>query len=444
MIFLIISFIKASSSNINNISKSNLRQTEFSNAINQENLEYNNKNIMPTLKFLLSARETQEECTEKILKQCTQIKKQKEKIKCFNDICSSKSCKLNEAENNIVTKICNNSNSIFKISQSWTDQQQKLINKTIIKIEAISKIEEIKPALKYSMILTGRKLCSIIIYKDESNDFIKNIGLSPSQKKILNIDTREFTDTINKSIGEVRELLIGRDEDVIEFYNIVIDLIIKSRSYTDAYKIEVINRKLRTIDKLPSNVQERLEYECGIINGIDASESIYDYIEIIPSEAKTCMADFNKELKFAIGLKTTDIDNNPVISVIDTINSGFYSLKKQQTDLTRILAHELIHVFHLATDSEVFNIDRETYEDNYWFINNEKMWTDAQYRSIWQDAEEQRTVIGIQDREEISELSMFGEKNDHGDFVFRYPYISESINQEKESIINEIKKVIYN
>ena len=157
--------------------------------------------------------------------------------------------------------------------------------------------------------------------------------------------------------------------------------------------------------------------------------------------AKTCLAEIKGDQKeLAIRINHQDLTSLPQVNVLKrnqdgvylTAPDGNYKLAKETSSLEAILMHELIHMLHFVEDQETFNRDSKSDISPYWNFSN---WQDSKvFSSLWRDVEEQRTVIGRQGFQDISELSMRLNAN----LPIRYPYLDISDTEVDKNIINAI------
>ena len=192
------------------------------------------------------------------------------------------------------------------------------------------------------------------------------------------------------------------------------------------YVHDVVTNYLNDLSKIPESVTKAIE---EVMNGEDYQN--IGKINIIHSDAKTCLAEFANTKNFSIRINPKDIENEPIISTLDGLNEkGNYLLRKKSADLSTILAHELIHVWHFIENKEQFMADSRQDSPGYW---NLSIWKEklGEFNRLWQDAEEQRTVIGIQNKVDICELTIrYSEK-----LPVRYPYlVVDDIEVEKDII----------
>ena len=115
--------------------------------------------------------------------------------------------------------------------------------------------------------------------------------------------------------------------------------------------------------------------------------------------------------------------------------NGFISIGESAVPFHIVLGHELLHVTHYLENKKQYDYDSATINNTYWPIYDK-----IGYRlgNLWQDLEEQRTVIGRMNNPETCELTL---RMQYG-FAPRYAYQSLKKHfYEDVDIINPILQV---
>ncbi len=247
-------------------------------------------------------------------------------------------------------------------------------------------------------------------------------------------------EALSTEINNVIEQLCSKlsPEDLQKCY--FISKFIKSIISTSLQQKGLIDELIFCLFIDPKSIIERY-YKIIILDKmVDISFS--PYIHIIQG-AKTCFAEIKGDQKeLAIRINSDDLTSLPQVNVLKknqhgvylTTPGGDYKLAKETSSLEAILMHELIHMLHFVEDQETFNRDSKSEISPYWNFSN---WQDSRvFSSLWFDVEEQRTIIGRQGFQDISELSMRLIAN----LPMRYPYlgITDTETEVDKNIINAI------
>ena len=320
------------------------------------------------------------------------------------------------------------SDELFSIKKYIFDENHFVeIKKCITKMEEGSEggqMQELLGLVKSNIREAGKKAYTELVLKEEATKWVATRGEFQKRKFLLSLNDGDKKEEATELLDKLSNNIGYLDEGLQKFYEQALNsLWLQLSNNRASYVYDVITNHLNGLSEIPVSV----------ISAINEYQDI-GKINIIQSEAKTCFADFSKTKNFSIRINPKDIENGPIISTLDGLNeNGNYILRKNSADLFTILAHELIHVWHFIENKEQFMADSRQDSPGYW---NLSIWKEkpGEFNRLWQDAEEQRTVIGIQNKVDICELTIrYSEK-----LPVRYPYLVVGDIEVEKDIISAI------
>lgn len=299
---------------------------------------------------------------------------------------------------------------LFKIKESdWEPEHYSKINKAITTICQDNQAQELLLSIQKLMQEAGKQAYIELVLKEEAAKWAGTRGTKTERIQLLTMSgSNEEKEKIATLLDQKRKKIEGLNLDLqIRFYEQILNSL---------NVLLVQNISSRYIQFVVEEHLEKLQIPQSVIETIETCQDM-GKINIIKSEQKTCFAEFSKTKNFSIRINPKDIDAQPTISVLNVDEDKNYILKKQSADLSTILAHELLHIWHFIESKEQFMKDSRQSTSNYWKIFK---WQDLkEFSRLWQDAEEQRTVIGIQDNKDICELII----RCAAKLPIRYPYL---------------------
>ncbi|MDP3372482.1 MAG: hypothetical protein Q8S21_06320 [Candidatus Paracaedibacteraceae bacterium] len=237
------------------------------------------------------------------------------------------------------------------------------------------------------------------------------------------VETTEISTDLSNAIHEEIQYLLTEDTSFI------LPEIKKNIITAYVHKLTSEAIKSKSFDVLIYLIYIKKELLKRIYNSLKINEDEIQELALdtkiyMHSSERTCFVTLKAEQKkLLIRIDKKYTTALPLINVLSHgesnyfINSeGNYLLSKEQADLHLILLHELVHMKHFVEDLERFNKDSASLI-GYWPGLNQDS---ASFARLWNDAEEQRTVIGTQDSKEICELSIRMAE----DASVRYPYLT--------------------